>query len=283
MELKAIGDTQLASYASRARSQTSSQRSQPANTLDLVLHCERSEVAEHRTVEYPNRPRALVRDVKLEIERAHSIPCCVQTLLYDSHTLSDDSALDACCIRSGDTLHVRYPSEGDCKAILEITSWMGLLLAALKQEDPSLVRRPSDGLEILLMVGIENEFIENLAFEHFFPWLDAKKYVNKLHFVYNGGLDILMEVYALLLRQSWSKCLIKLKYMEYGILRVLWNLSETFALRRLINQHGGLEMVMKSLLRQVLDKGEAIKDKDCQGADWILVETIGAALGVLCK
>ena len=278
---KAIGDAQLASHASR--SQTGSQRSQPANTLDLVLHCERSEVAEHRTVEYPNRPRALVRDVKLEIERAHSIPCCVQTLLYDSHTLSDDSALDACCIRSGDTLHVRYPSEGDCKAILEITSWMGLLLAALKQEDPSSVRRPSDGLEILLMVGIENEFMKNLANEHFSPWLDAKKYINKVYFVHNGGLDIIMRLYALLLRQPWSKCHIKLKYMERQILSVLWNFTETFALRRRVNQHGGVELVIKSLLRKTLVKGEAIKDKDCPEADWILVETIHSAVGVLPK
>ena len=281
---KAIGETQPASPPSR--SQTSSQRSQPAITLDLVLHCGQSEVEEHRTIEFqPHPPRTLVRDVKLEIERVHSIPYCVQTLLYDSHTLGDDSTLDTCYIRSGDNLHVRYPSEGDCEAILEITRWMGLLLAAFKQENPSLERRPSVRLERLLTLGEENKFMNNLAFDHFYPSGDENKYVNKLHFIYNGGLDILMELYALLFRQPWSKCHIKLKYLEYNILCVLWNLAASSAYERLINQHGGLEMVMKSLFRKTLVKGEAIKDENCPTptGNWILVQTICCALGVLGK
>jgi len=93
----------------------------------------------------------------------------------------------------------------------------------------------------------------------------------------------MMEVYALLLRQPWSNCRLRLNYIEYGILRVLWNLSETFALRRLIIKHNGLQMCMKSLLRKRLEKGQSIKDEESPEDEWLLIETIVAALGILCK
>ena len=111
----------------------------------------------------------------------------------------------------GDTFHITYLSEGDCKEIIDIISWMGLVSAALGQENPTTSTGISPEFDDILTNGIRSELIEDLAFKYFFPWLDDRKYVNKLHFVYNGGIDIIMEVYAAILRHPWEECLLKLK------------------------------------------------------------------------
>ena len=256
-------------------------------TFDLVLHSTKLQTTEHKQLKLQELPpNACIFNLKQEIEEQFNIPVCVQNLVYESQSHGDTTRLDALRIRSGDSFLVEYYSEGNCKEILQVIKWMSLLLAMLKTENPSVATGISQGLEDLVMMGIEAEFIEDLAFEYFFPWLSPKKYANKLHFVYNGGVDIILELYGLLLRNPWPQCLLKLKYIEYGILRILWNLTETFALRRLIVIHGGLQMCMKSLQRKVLEKGKQITDEESPGDrnhDWILVETIGAALGTLCK
>ena len=258
-----------------------------AMILDLVLHSTKLQTTEHRQLKIQKLPpNACVLNLKQEIEDQFNIPVCVQSLVYESQCHSDAACLSALKMRSGDSLLVEYYSEGDCKEVIQVIHWMSLLLAVLKTENPSVDTGMSQGLEDLVMMGIDAGFIEDLAFEYFFPWLSPKKYVNKLHFVHNGGVDIILELYRLLLRNPWPRCVLKLKYIEYGILRILWNLSETFALRRLIVRHGGLQMCMKSLQRKVLEKGKPITDEESPGNttyDWILVETIGAALGTLCK
>lgn len=254
-------------------------------TLQLILHCTDNQTKKVKEINFPTLP-CTTKQLKSAIEAQCSIPACVQTLTFESHPLVSDNDVRTARVRSGDTIHVSYLSEGDCEDILQVISWMGVILATLKHESPSVDRGMSEGLNELVTYGIEFELIENLAFEHFYPWLDARKYANKLHFVCNGGLEIMMELYSLLQRETWGQCLLKMKYLEYGILRVLWNLSETFALRRAIISLGGLDMCMRSLLRESVIKGEAIVDRQSPRGtnhDWILVENIGAALGTLCK
>ncbi len=253
--------------------------------FDVVLHCTKTGSSSHKQIHFTSGP-ILVQDIKSAVETQHNIPVCTQTLAYDSQILRDDSRLSFIGARMGDTFHITYLSEGDCEEIVDIIDWMGLILVAFGQENPSISTGISAMFDDILTDGIRLELIEDLAFKYFFPWLDERKYVNKLHFVYNGGIDIIMEVYAAILKQPWEQAIIKLKYMEYGILRVLWNLSETFSLRRVITKHGGLKMCMQSLLRKKLIEGERIEDPvspDQQAPNWILVETIGAALGTLCK
>lgn len=254
-------------------------------TLQLLLKCTDNLSLSVREISLPTLP-STTQELKAAIESTCNVPACVQDLSFESHPLTSNDDVKLARIRSGDTINVQYLAEGDCDEIVRVISWMGVILAILKQESPSITRGMSEGLNDLITYGIEFEFIENLAFDYFFPWLDAKKYANKLHFASNGGLEIMMELYSLLQRESWGLCLLKMKYLEYGILRVLWNLSETFALRRAIVRLGGLEMCMRSLMRENVVKGEAIVDRQSpRGAnqDWILIENIGAALGTLCK
>ena len=254
----------------------------------VELHCTKTNSKRHSTVTFPpDSPPSTVADVKLKVEEDFSIPMCVQSLSYEAYPLNDSTSLEEARIRSGDTFLVAYSAEGDCPEITKVVRWLELVREYLRAEDPCLEEPMSSDFEDLIKLGIRDELIENLAFKYLFPWLDSKKYANKLYFVQIGGLDVTMDIYSLLHRHPWDQCMLHLKYVEYGLLRVLWNLSETFQLRRLIMKHGGLQLCMKSLLRQKLQERESIQDKTAvdfhQENSWILVETIGAALGLLCK
>lgn len=254
-------------------------------SLKLLLKCTDTQSERLKEISLPNLP-STTEELKSAIESSCSVPACVQDLSFECHPLTGTHDVKLARIRSGDTITVKYLAEGNCQEILEIISWMGVVRAILKQEKPSVTRGISECLYELLTSAIEFRYMENLAFDYLYPWLDAKKYANKLFFLSNGGLHIMMELYSLLVRESWKMQLLKMKHLEYGILRVLWNFSETFSLRREIIRLGGLEMCMQSLMRENVVKGEAIIDRQSPRdafKDWILVENLGAALGTLCK
>ena len=253
----------------------------------VELFCTETNLARRVAISYPDparQPVALL-DVKKKVQDEFGIPVCVQSLLYEGHGHGDETTLARAGVRSGDAFQVRYASEGDCKAIEYVTGWFATVWMHLASTTPSLTTPMQPALNEVLSLGIEEELIEKLAFEYLFPWLDARKYANKLHFVACGGLEVVMRVYAAIQRHPWERSHLKLKYMEYGILRVLWNLSETFELRRQILEQGGLELCMVSLLRRRLEEGNEIVDEQPQhrAHSWVLVENIGAALGLLCK
>lgn len=258
---------------------------------NIELFCSEANTTQQKEMTFPEEsPPTTVADIKARVEEDYSIPVCLQRLSYESHDhfLSDDTVLETERIRTGDTFHITYSSEGDCEEIKKVVSWFGLVRDFLVAEDPTLSNPPSYEFQDLLISGINEEFIENLAYKYLFPWLNARKFANKLHFVQCGGLDVVMDVYAALHHHPWNECVLKLKYVEYGILRILWNLSETFELRRLIMCHNnGLHLCIKSLLRQKLEEGKEIIDstdlESHRAQSWVLVENIGAALGLLCK
>ena len=255
--------------------------------FNLELHCTKTSAVDQKQIEFASLPKT-VRDVKMKIENNYNIPVCTQTLSFESQVLSDDTNLECVRIRSGDTFRVSYYADGNCAEILKVIGWFKVLLAALRVENPSISEGISFELERLLAMGLEEKHMDNLAFEYFDPWLDARTYVNKLHFVHNDGVEVIMSIYSLLFRHPWPNCRLKLKYLERDILTVLGNLSETFALRRLITKHNGLQLCMKSLLRKKLEEGQPIKDRETPGhqvmhQDWILTSNLMVALGTLCK
>ena len=259
-------------------------------TFNVVLFCTKTNYTTHKTISFPgDEPPTTIKDIKEKIEEHFSIPSCLQTLSYDAYQLSNDALLETARIRAGDTFHISYSAEADCEGINTVVMWFIAVSVHLHQEDPTLSNMQiSEDFEELLSSGINDELMETLAFKYLFPWLDVQKYANRLYFVSCGGLDLVMSVYNKLHSHKWEETLLKLKYVEYGILRILWNLSETFELRRLIISHNnGLKLCIQSLLRQTLVEGEIIQDHtDMQthrNNSWVLVENICAALGLLCK
>ena len=253
--------------------------------FNLELHCTKTGTVDRKRILFASTPKT-VRDMKTKIENEHNIPVCTQTLSFESQKLSDGTNLESFRVRSGDTFRISYYADGNCTEILKVIGWFKIVLVALRIENPSVSDGIENDLEELLAMGIEEKHMENLAFEYFAPWLDARTYVNKLHFIHNRGIEIIMAIYKLLFRHPWPNCHLKLKYMEYSTLMVLWNLGETFEFRRLITKHNGLQLCMKSLLRKKLEEGQPIEDTETPehedfNIDWILVENIRGALGNL--
>lgn len=261
------------------------------NTFHVELFCSDNNETQLKTILFPeDRPQPVtVADIKTKIERQFNIPACVQSLSYEAHPISDETTLQRARIRTGDSFRVVYSSAGDCEEIWDVVQWFQLVKQFLLKEDPTVSNnRLGHEFDYVLSCGINDELVENLAFKYLYPWLDARKYANKLFFVSCGGLKTMMGIYVALLKHPWKDCLLKIQCLEYGILRVLWNLSETLELRRLILSHNDcLQLCIRSLLREKMVEGEDVKDASDSLSDtesgFVLVETIGAALGLLCK
>lgn len=256
-----------------------------AISFNLELFCTLTGHTLHRSLSFPEKsPPKTVAELKDKIEENFSIPVCVQKLKYEDHLLGDGTSLEMMKIRSEDTFHVAYSSEGNCKEIFGIVTWFGVIRESLATTIPSKTIPISAELRDLIYYGYDEELVDDLAYKYLFPWLDPKKYTNRLYFVQSGGLEAMMDVYAALHQNTWKDTVLLLKYLENGIIRVLWNLSETFQLRRQIMSHrDGLGMCMKSLLRQDLEERKAIIDEVNPNESDVLMDTIEGALGLLCK
>ncbi len=255
-------------------------------SFNLELSCTQTGHSQHGTLTFPeDSPPTTVAKLKDKIEEEFSIPVCVQSIRYEGHLLGDSTSLETMRIRPGDTFHVTYSSKGDCREIYSTVTWFALIRGSLGVEAPSTITSISFEFKNLVLHGFTEELVDDLAYKHLFPWLDPQKYTNRLYFVQCGGLETMMDVYASLNQTPWKDTPLLLKYLENGIIRVLWNLSETFQLRRLIMSHNnGLGMCMRSLLRQTLEERKAIEDEsDLVHGSGILMDTIEGALGLLCK
>lgn len=260
---------------------------EPASIFfNLDLFCTETSLTSSGTISFPDFPKKVL-SIKEKVEDQFSIPVCVQTLSYESHILSNDTMnLELSRIRSGDKFVVKYSSEGDCKGIDEIISWFGVVRNHLLGEDPSISHPLSETFKDVLM--LRKRHIQNMAFGYLIPWLDARTRVNKLYFVHCGGLDVVLDVYEAILANQWENCTIRLKYLESGIISILWNLAELMELRRQIVSHknNGLRLCIKSLMRQKLEAGNTIEDPTKEAfhrTSMLLVRTMEGALGLLCK
>ncbi len=253
-----------------------------ALSLKLVLHCTKTDETVNERIVFNTVPSTIL-DVKKQVENTSSIPVCVQVISYEGHTVHNHVELSSLRVRDGDTFHLKYLAKGHCTEINNTITLMHFLAATLKDAFPSVEEGMDIDLSELLSKLIGNKMIEDLAFKYFFPWLEPVNYANKLHFLYNNGVDTVMEVYKALLQRPWCECIVELKYIEYGILRVLWNLTETFPLRRLVIQNRGIGLIIQSMLRTRLDEGSRMEDMEPNSTKTLLLETIVAGLGTLCK
>ena len=223
-----------------------------------------------------------ILDVEKQVEKQFSIPVCVQTVSYTTgHGLSNDIKLSDLRVRNGDTFHVKYLAKGNCTDLMNTITWLRQLSSAMA----------SGGSDVDLIdvakTGIQQGLLENLA-TSFNPWDDptSQTYVNKLFFVDNDGINVILKVYELLLRKSWNETDVYFKYMEYLIIGSLWNFTQTFPLCRLLIQHNVIPLLTQSLLRVRLEEGRRIKEFDTSGDEFqqdLLRDTICNSIGVFEK
>ena len=221
-----------------------------SSTHEVLLHCLSTDTTSTATLAFPTPP-ATVLDVKKAIQLAHSIPTCVQRLSYESTSLRDGDTLDS-SIRSGDTFHVTYKAHGECKDVEDVVAWMRELTAALEFyiSDEDTV----GSLDRLLRLGRLLRYEYNLCVGILMPCCNDVKFVNKLHFVSENGLDVLMKLYALATEQIYTQPgpgverKGRYKVVEDMCLLSVTNFCETQELQKLALRYGARERIKQSFL-----------------------------------
>ena len=261
--------------------------------LNILLNCEQTKSSETKQVHFQSLPTTPL-EIKKKIEEDFSIPSCVQTLHYQSMILTDSDELQHTHVhfRSGDTFTVDYPIEGECEMVRNVIKWMREILELLQSIDE--INPLPDGekkdhlmfsnvqkVEHMTAVGKADGTLDALYMDMFYPWKNMKKYVNKLHFRQEGGLDVLMKVYDLLVSKEWGDIGIDdhLLNLEDHCAGALTNYAATFTLSRQIIKLGGLEMCLKSLLKKKLGRNGS----DEVNPNSTMACILESAIGALCK
>ncbi len=257
----------------------------PPFVLKFRLHCRSTDSCEEATLKLPSPPRTVV-DVKTALEAECSIPACIQQLQFESATLRDAESLANLHVRSGDRLSVAYKAPADCTAIKEAIAWMNSVVELLEEETPAAhtSRRVLD----LIISGYQACIMENLAFKRFSPWVSPVVQVNKLYFLQEGGLELLLKLFGLVLNVPWPVSPREFKYVEHICMTVVSNLASSLELRRLIVNHGIILMCLQSLLRVKLSQGQpVVDDTGSLGVqhinDGILQDTMRSDVAMIAK
>ena len=198
-------------------------------------------------------------EIKKKIEEDFSIPSCVQTLHYQSMILKDSDQLQHTHFRTGDTFTVDYPIEAECEVTRNVIQWLKEVFELLKSI--SYPDEENDDIQKLLIK--DYAVIEAFSYGLFSPWEDKRKLMNKVYFHQEGGLDVLMKVYSILVSREWGDLGIAEKfhiYLENVCSYATLRYAQTYPLQHQLAHLGGLEIFMKTLLRRQLQGGDHIPD-----------------------
>ena len=256
--------------------------------LNVLLNCELTKTSETKQIRFKSLPTTPL-EIKTKIEEDFSIPSCVQTLHYQSMILKDSNQLQRAHFRSGDTFTVGYPIEGECDMVRNVIKWLKELFELFKSVEEYvsapdkvkdlLISSNYHRIESLILEGERDGTILDLSENLFLPWEDKKRLMNKFYFQQEGGLDMLMKIYGILISKEWGDLGIDIEfhiYLERKCSLAVCNYGQTFPLRRQVVQLGGLEMCTTALLRRLLHKD----DGNLETRVYI---TLSSALFTLCK
>ena len=264
-------------------------------SLSIILNCEQTKSSITKQVHFKSLPTAPL-EIKKKIEEDFSIPSCVQTLHYQSMILKDSDQLQHTHFRTGDTFTVDYPIEGECEMVQNVIKWLKELLGSLKsieeqvksthseEKDLSMFVRLPHKIEELILEGDKEGITKALPLTLFTPWEQKMKQVNHYYFQQEGGLEVLMKVYGLLVDNERLNLAIGIDeqchlYMEYHCVWAISNYVQTFPLRRQVTKLGGLEMCMKTLLRKKMGRN----GNDEINPESFVMNAIWSALSSLCR
>ena len=223
-----------------------------------------------------------ILDIKLLVEEQHNIPASMQTLKYESHVFDDNTLLRSLGIQSGDTVHVTYSSEADCREVEEIVVWLLEVDYYLMKQCPSVDVGMDRRLESVITQGIKSYFTTTVKYFH--SMLDTRCCANMHHFVQHRGLHVLMEVLALTQTVRWSKCHVKVKQVQLASLFMIQRF--TFHYSSLILECKGLECCITSLMHIHLEKHCSIADIQSpmqHRHDDLLAFVMVRSLTILCE
>ena len=151
-----------------------------------------------------------------------------------------------------------------------VIKWLKQLLELLKsiEENISSPDKECNPLMIqkfenLIQAGYRDGVVNDLSVSLFASFRDKKMMINRFYFHQEGGLDVLMKVYGILVSKEWGDLGIDKGfhiYLEEKCSLAVCNYVATFAHKLQVFQLGGLEMCATALLRRRLQGGDSIRD-----------------------
>ena len=256
--------------------------------LNVLLNCEETKSSETKQAHFKSLPTTPL-EIKKEIEEDFSIPSCVQTLRYQSMILKDSDQLQHAHFRSGDTFTVDYPIEAECEMAKNVVKWLKELYGLLKsiKEISSSADDKGDHLtssnfgeiESLIMEGERDEIVVALYETLFIPYDNKKKQMNRFYFHQEGGLDVLMKIYSILVSKKFGDLGIDKEfhmYLQSVCSLTISSYARSFSLKHQVVKLGGLEMSTIAFLRRRLQGEKSILDP-------LMFSTLFSALCALCR
>ena len=193
-----------------------------------------------------------VADIKQRIEQELSIPKSCQNLFLPAAggALRDAENLAGLYLRSGDTVRVDYLDKADVEQIRSAVARSLRPLRDLLQANSSLkdARKVERNSEALLASC--QSALHKLSYKSLLPWSASPTEANRRYMLQEGVLDLVIEIYAVVLPLPWDWRGHPLQNLEISCLMFLWNFSETKYARQLVADKGGFDMMLKSLMHQ---------------------------------
>ena len=255
-------------------------------SFKITLKCTSTGTTEDQVLALTTPPQTILA-VKEQIEASFNVPVCSQRLEYESFVMKDGDEIGSFHIRSGDTLTVTYKAKAMCDEIRLVVDWMRSLKSLMERQT---LHTDADDQQVYstIMFGYQTGIMEDLAYEKFSPWVSPVTQANQLYFLQIGGLEVLLDLYSLMLQQAWSEIAMENKYVEYACMIVIAQLASSLEYRKMIIRRGVLPMCLKSLLRVNLKKGAQVEDDSgSQGPkernDAILHYVIQSVVSILAK
>lgn len=259
--------------------------------LNVTLVCTVENTREDKKLVFKPPPSTVV-ELKQQIQEQLNIPACVQKLSFGHTRLEDDRTLHYYTIRDEDQLCLEYPIAADVGEIQGTIDCMKRMAGFLDSIQSQLTGNPVS-LEVRTEIADNVDWtpVEKLASEYLLM-SNPRAGTNRLLFVREGGLAVVHCLHSLLLRQPWEKiCSVRLQYLENALLRVVWNVTACFELRREVLAYPHLENIVESFLRVPIPLRSSIRAPSnmymttvgLYEQNLILCQVLYKALAALCN
>lgn len=220
-------------------------------TLEIELKCLSDGSQTNKTLLFAPIPKTIA-DIKRRIENDLSVPKSGQSLfLADGQALLDSQQIDSLYLRSGDALLVEYYAKADVEQLRNgidrsLRPTLEILRTSPKRKIYSRFLQLRQEYDALFSSCQSS--LHDIAFKRLLPWNHARTEANRRYLIQEGGLDLVLGLYAILVPIHWNSRDHSLQNLEISCLSFLWNFSETAYARQLIVDKGGFDMMLKSLM-----------------------------------
>ena len=183
--------------------------------LKLSLHCTLdNSTVEHEFIASENPDSVKVSEVKECVEKEYQIPAHCQSLYFESTPLRDEDTLAKSWIREGDTIVVKYDTDADVNDVMKIIKTLRRLLGVVESHSSTrmLTKISADQMQqhCVTTADIRKLILSTLCNSE--PPLRSS--TNTTLFVHRGGLDVLYNLYGLVLRTDYEKAVFFIRILE---------------------------------------------------------------------